>query len=112
MSITEARRAQRRNPNGAIAVNDVMTGQTLGRIGNISESGMLLVASEPVVENALYQLQFTLPGSNANREILIDAGAQLLWTGSAYTPGHALAGLRFLTLSPAHLAALRDWVGH
>ncbi|WDS37686.1 PilZ domain-containing protein [Pseudoxanthomonas sp.] len=111
MSITEARRAQRRNPNGAIMVSDVMTSQVIGRIGNISEAGMLLVASEPLREDALYQLQFTLPGSTPARETTIDAGAHLLWTGAAHTPGQSLCGLRFLTLSPAHLAALRDWVG-
>ncbi len=111
MSITEARRAQRRNPNGAIVVSDVMTGQMIGRIGNISEAGMLLVADRPLREDALYQLQFSLPGSTLMREVTIDIGAHLLWTGAAYTPGQSLAGLRFLTLSPAHLAALRDWVG-
>ncbi len=111
MSITEARRAPRRNPNGAIAVNDMMTGQTIGLVGNVSETGMLLVASEPMREDALYQLQFTLPGSSTAREVAIDVGAHLLWTGAAHTPGQSLAGLRFLTLSPTHLAALRDWVG-
>ncbi|AER57347.1 hypothetical protein DSC_13515 [Pseudoxanthomonas spadix BD-a59] len=111
MSITDARRAQRRNPTGVIVVSDVMTAQVIGRIGNVSETGMLLVASEHLREDALYQLQFTLPGSSSTREASIDVGAHLLWTGAAHTPGQSLAGLRFLTISPAHLAALRDWLG-
>lgn len=111
MSITEARRAPRRNPHGAIAVSDTMTGRIIGRVGNVSEAGMLLVANTPVREDALYQLQFTLPASATTRETSIEVGAHLLWTGAANTPGHALAGLRFLTVSPAHLDALRDWVG-
>lgn len=112
MSITDARRAQRRNATGIIVVNDVMTAQVVGRIGNISETGMLLVASQRLREDALYQLQFTLPGGGSStREASVDVGAHLLWTGSAHTPGQSLAGLHFLTISPAHLAALREWMG-
>ena len=111
MSITDARRAQRRNATGIIVVSDVMTAQVIGRIGNVSETGMLLVASQRLREDALYQLQFTLPGSSSTRQVEVDVGAHLLWTGAAHTPGQSLAGLRFLTISPAHLTALREWVG-
>ena len=110
MSITEARRAQRRNPDGAIAVTDTMTGELVGRVGNLSEAGMLLVADAPVREDALYQFQFSLPVGSTGRETDIDVGAHLLWTGAAHTPGQSLAGLRFLTVSAEHLAALRDWI--
>ena len=38
--IRESRRADRRNVHESIAVLDTMTEQVIGRLGNISESGM------------------------------------------------------------------------
>jgi len=40
----------------------------------------------------------------------IDAGAHLIWLGSANTPGKGWAGLRFLTLEESQLAVLRHWI--
>ena len=87
-----------------------MTGQVVGRLGNLSESGMLLGASAPLLDDALYQLRFELP-DRTGKMVPIDVGAHLVWIGSANTPGHSWAGLRFLTISEPHLAVLRQWVG-
>ena len=107
---TESRRAERRNVQETISVSDTMTGQVVGRLGNLSESGMLLGASAPLLDDALYQLRFELP-DRTGKMVPIDVGAHLVWIGSANTPGHSWAGLRFLTISEAHLALLRQWVG-
>ena len=45
----EFRRARRRAVPKPVPVYDLMTEQVIGRLGNLSESGMLLVATEPVV---------------------------------------------------------------
>ena len=50
---TESRRAERRNVQETISVSDTMTGQVVGRLGNLSESGMLLGASAPLLDDAL-----------------------------------------------------------
>ena len=73
----EFRRARRRAVAKPVAVFDLMTEQVIGRLGNLSESGMLLVATEPVVDDALYQLRFQLPESNGSEPI--EVGAHLLW---------------------------------
>ena len=59
--IRESRRADRRNVHESIAVLDTMTEQVVGRLGNISESGMLLGANTPLLDDALYQLRFEVP---------------------------------------------------
>ena len=100
---TESRRAERRNVQETISVSDTMTGQVVGRLGNLSESGMLLGASAPLLDDALYQLRFELP-DRTGKMVPIDVGAHLVWIGSANTPGHSWAGLRFLTMP---LQALR-----
>jgi len=107
--INELRRAQRRSAQESMAVVDVLTEETVGRIGNVSELGMLLVAHAPLQEDAIYQLRFELV-DGMGRARPIDAGAQLLWIGDANTPGQQWAGLRFLTISDAHMQALRQWI--
>ena len=58
--IDEFRRARRRKVSDTILVTDAMTDSVVGRIGNLSETGMLLMASAPLVEDALYQFRFRL----------------------------------------------------
>lgn len=106
----EARRAERRNVNESVAVIDTMTEQVVGRLGNLSETGMLLGASAPLLDNALYQLRFELADRNG-RMIPLEVGAHLIWIGNANTPGQSWAGLRFLNLGEHQLAALRQWIG-
>ncbi|MGS1078005.1 PilZ domain-containing protein [Pseudoxanthomonas beigongshangi] len=107
--IQEFRRARRRNVPEPVAVMDALADHLIGRLGNVSESGMLLIASAPIVEDAIYQLRFHLrvPGG---REMPIEVGAHVLWMAAANTPGQSFAGLRFLTIEPAQLDALRAWV--
>ena len=107
--MSEGRRAQRRDAHEAISVVDAMTEKTVGRVGNVSESGMLLVLNAALKEDALYQLRFDLIDA-AGRATPVEVGAHLLWIGSAHTPGQSWAGLRFLTIGDAHAAALRGWI--
>ncbi len=107
--INDTRRAERRSVQESVAVIDMMTEQAIGRLGNISESGMLLVASAPLQEDALYQLRFDIT-DGVGRALPIEVGAHLLWFGSANTPGQSWAGLRFLTIAEGHRAALQQWI--
>lgn len=107
--INDTRRAERRSVHESVAVIDTMTEQAIGRLGNISESGMLLVASAPLQEDALYQLRFDIT-DGMGRALPIEVGAQLLWFGSANTPGQSWAGLRFLTIGDSQRAALQQWI--
>ncbi|MEP6906394.1 MAG: PilZ domain-containing protein [Pseudoxanthomonas sp.] len=105
----ESRRARRRNVHESVMVIDTMTEQAIGRLGNISESGMLLVANAPLVEDALYQLRFEII-DRTGRTAAIDVGAHLAWLGNAKTPGQSWVGLRFLTINESHLDVLRHWI--
>ena len=57
----EFRRSKRRKVTDTTLVMDTMVAQPVGQISNLSESGMLLIASVPLVEDALYQFRFELP---------------------------------------------------
>ena len=105
----DSRRTQRRNVHEPVMVVDTMSEQIIGRLGNLSESGMLLVANAPLVEDALYQLRFEIT-EPTGRVLGIDVGAHLIWVGSANTPGQSWAGLRFLTIDEGRLDVLRQWI--
>lgn len=107
MTAREHRRSPRRKVAETVRVADVMTEEIVGRVGNLSEGGMLLIASVPLSEDALYQFRFRLPGDGATD---IEAGMHLLWLDRASSPGQSWAGFRFISMSDAHRDALHAWV--
>jgi len=106
--MTEYRRAKRKQASDVIDVVDTMTDKVLGRIGNISESGMLIIGSEVLFDDALFQLRFRLPASGEQRELLV--GAHHLWSDDANMPGQVWSGFRFIDVASEDLAALRAWI--
>ena len=92
MSTREHRRSPRRKVADTILVSDTMTEEVVGRIGNLSDGGMLLMASQALNDDALYQFRFRLPGMEGAE---LEVGAHLLWCDRASTPGQFWAGFRF-----------------
>ena len=105
----EFRRARRRKAHEKIPVTDAMTGQPVGHIGNLSESGMLLMASQPLVNDALYQFRFPLAAADG-QPVQVEIGAHLLWSDEASAPGQHWIGFRFIGLSDRNVRQLRAWV--
>ena len=93
-----------------VPVTDQMRDSVVGRLGNVSETGMLMLASQPLRDDALYQLRFPLPLGDG-RSAAIDVGVHLLWSEPAHAPGQSWAGFRFLTRSREHRHLLRAWIG-
>lgn len=108
-SMTDYRRAKRKRAQEAIEVVDTMTERTIGRIGNISETGMMLFATVSLPDDALFQLSFQLPEEHGGSRP-IDIGAHHLWTDAANMPGQFWAGFRFIDISPDDAARLRAWI--
>ena len=107
--IHEFRRARRRKATDTILVTDTMTDRVFGRIGNLSQTGMLLIAVEPLADDALYQFRFTLPGQEPARHS-VDVGAHLLWQDHASAPGRVWAGFRFIAVPDEHARRIHDWI--
>jgi hypothetical protein len=105
---SEFRRKPRRNPTAPIGVVDAMTGQQVGRIGNISETGMLLIATASLVDDALYQFQFRLPGSDG--EHTYEFGAHMLWKEGQSGSGMTWTGFRFIAVPQLQAERLRAWI--
>lgn len=107
MTSKEHRRTPRRRVPETVHVSNVMTEEIVGRLGNLSIGGLLLIASAPLVEDALYQFRFRLPGGEG---LDIEAGAHLLWMDRASSPGQSWAGFRFISIPDDQRAQLRNWI--
>ncbi|HUH90129.1 MAG TPA: PilZ domain-containing protein [Lysobacter sp.] len=105
----ESRRRPRRAVAGVVEVADCMSDRTIGLLGNVSETGMLLIANMPLVEDALYQLRFRLDGTEPHRAP-IEVGVHLLWQEHASASGQTWAGFRFINVPETHRQRLRDWL--
>jgi len=109
--MNESRRAKRRHVNQAIEVIDTMTESSLGRIGNISQTGMMLIGQTQVTEDALFQVHLELIDDHG-RQRRLDAGIQHLWTDDGSAPGQRWLGFRFIDISAPDADFLRLWVEH
>lgn len=107
----EHRRSPRKPPGVIIQVTNTLTGDVIGRLGNISAEGMMLVANRQVVDDALYQLQFNLPDEHG-RLHPIEVGAHEQWSAPGTMRGQTWVGFRFIDVSPDDAGVLRDWLMH
>lgn len=103
------RRSVRKRTREAILVTNAMTGNTLGRIGNLSVDGMMLITPAPIGEGCLYQVQIQLADEHGQPRRL-EVGIQCLWSESARTERTYWAGCRIIDISPPDQAVLDAWV--
>lgn len=107
--MNEYRRKHRRNPDRTVEVQDVMTEAIVGRIGNLSETGILIQADKPLADDALYQLRFTLHDNHGKRHSY-EIGAHHLWSEQGGPSDVIWVGFRFIDISPDDATHLREWV--
>jgi len=103
------RRSMRKQVSEALAVTDCMGGGSLGRIGNLSAEGLMLISPRPVYERHVYQIRFPLPGVGASAPQL-EAGIQCLWAEAASGDGAHWAGCQIVSISPEHQDLLEAWL--
>lgn len=107
--MSEQRRAKRRKVGHSIEVVDTMTEQVIGRVSNLSESGMMLIMPHRLTSDALYQLRMRL-ADHRGVEHTVEVGAHELWTDEATAPGQVWAGFRFIDVGPSDLTFIVEWV--
>jgi hypothetical protein len=107
--MNEFRRARRRKAERGIEVQDTMTEKVVGHLSDLSESGLLLIAHQPMASDALYQFRFRIPDTRGG-QVAVEVGAHELWSDPAAAPGQVWTGFRFIDISQPDLAAVRNWV--
>lgn len=108
-SAADKRRAERKRASGVIQVINAITGEPMGRIGNLSSNGLMLICQQALREDALYQLSFQLPRSDG-RAHTMEIGVHEQWSEPASVPGQHWAGFRIIDLSPDDAATLKAWL--
>ena len=101
------RRSARRQVSDSLQVVDSITGHALGRIGDLSADGMLLVGHRTLPEQHVWQVRFPLPGHTEHR---IDVGIQCLWSVPAAGEHNHWNGCHFISISPQDQELLDRWV--
>lgn len=105
----ERRRSSRKSPNHPIEVNNAITGETIGHIGNLSVNGLMLITTKQMQDDALFQLMFRLPGRDGHTHLL-EIGVYKSWGRNAPSPGQYWAGFRIIDISAEDYNVLTDWV--
>lgn len=108
MSGIENRRAKRKPVNFAAPVLDVINGKTVGQLGNLSATGMLVIGTDEPRTQAIYQLRFPLPGVGDGSAV-IEAGVQEQWHDRG-GPGQFWAGYRIIAISDDDAIQLEQWL--
>ena len=89
-----------------IEVTDSITGDRLGRVGNLSRSGLMLFCRIALTDDALYQLTLAVPGHAETLEI----GVHTMWTQAAATGGYQWSGHRIISIDDAGAKLLERWI--
>lgn len=103
----DARRSTRHAPDSPTPVVDAMGDRVLGFVVDLSAGGMKLLASQPLVDGALYQVHFALDLPGEGR-IPLEAGMQVV--SHRREPGGDVAGLRFIHMQGTHSQRLARWL--
>lgn len=107
--MAEHRRTQRKPVHNIVPVVNAITGEVIGRIGNLSINGMMLVANQPLPERASFQCTFHLPGAN-DKVYKIELGLREQWGETSRVLGQYWTGFRIIDIAPQHYNALYDWL--
>lgn len=87
----ELRTNQRHELNQPIPVIDTMNNENLGALVNINSDGLMIVCSNPLDVNRIYQIKLDLPEA-INDSDSIELGIDCLWLKSGEAHGVNWAG--------------------
>ncbi len=112
MSTPNQRRAERKRASVNAIVTDVISGEPIGHLGNLSSTGMLLIIAQAPRSEAIYQVSMSLPSSGRllAQSQPIEVGIQEQWHEAAASSGQIWAGYRIVAITDADAARLDSWL--
>ncbi|MFT7560534.1 MAG: hypothetical protein ACI93R_002454 [Flavobacteriales bacterium] len=94
----ELRKGTRHEVNSAVTVKNVISGQSMGMLVNLSDDGFMIIGPEQTSEGNTYQLKLELSaeilGSNK-----IDLAAECLWLNLADSEEKIWTGFRIIDIA-------------
>lgn len=96
---TPEHRGQPRNTvQEKIDVIDLLSGETIGNLINISEGGFMLITDQELPLNSLFQLRLVLP-EGLTEASNIEVGAESLWSNASTTSDYLWYGFHIIDIS-------------
>lgn len=109
LSDSDSRQFDRRPVNHLnITATNSVTQETMGKVADISEEGLMLIGSMSVELEHLYQTQLTFESDTNQSQILV--GLDCLWikSGENKETGIVWAGFQIIDISLEHKQHLKD----
>ncbi|MGD9583876.1 MAG: PilZ domain-containing protein [Lysobacterales bacterium] len=107
--MNDIRRNPRKPVDDHLAVQNTITSQPMGRIGNLSIDGLMLIQSRRPRDDALYQVSFPLPDAQG-RSQPIEIGIHETWTEDASVPGQIWSGFEIIDIAEPDRERLRRYI--
>ena len=101
----DQRSAIRKTLSTIVQVFDTVTGERIGHIGNISETGLMIIGPAEMGDGHLYQMNFTLPEDDGPM-VTFHVGAQCLWCSQAESTGTYWAGFEIIDITDEDMEIL------
>ncbi len=103
------RKSVRKRVTQVVMVVNSFTGESLGRIGNLSATGMMLISPKEMGEEHFFQIGFQL-SSPTMPVYKMEVGVQCLWCDEARSARTFWVGCKIIDISEADQRALKRWV--
>jgi PilZ domain len=105
----EMRSHERFEVSRVVHVTDLHTGHELGQLVNYSEQGIMIVGTQPVAENSVFQLSLLLEDADASQSI--ELGVESLWSNSTQDRSCCWTGFYIIDISEESQARLTTLLG-
>ncbi len=107
VNYAERRRFERKVPSEPISVQDSVTQENLGTLGNISAQGLMLIGRREISEGLLLQLEFSVEGTDG-KHAHVAIGAESLWCSPALRPESFWTGFKIIDISSEDVQLIED----
>lgn len=106
----ERRKFVRCRPASSLRVLDRKTGQPVGRLGNVTDEGMMLISQKPINTGSLLQLQVAVPEEiKAGGKIMFDGKS--VWCKEDADSGLHKVGFKLMNVIPKDIEMIKGMVG-
>ena len=110
-AVQDNRGQQRIEVSEVIKVVDRQTGKTVGQLVNISEDGLMLLSSEPIPENSIFQLSLEFAANSASAaDGPVMIGVESLWSNSSSDQSQHWVGFYIIDISEQDLEHIRKLI--
>jgi hypothetical protein len=108
--MTDNRSQPRKVCDARIDILDAETDQIIGNLVNISLSGFMMITTQSLPENYVFQFKISF-GSESAKTQVVQVGAESLWVQEVEGSAQRWMGFHIIDISEADLAIIDTLIG-